>query len=107
MACAILVMVNIWEQLNFDNFHPGSDRLYRVYIDTKMGGLESEAAVTSPLIAFGLKPLVPEIEQACRIFRMERDIPVIKPIAKILDRHTLLFVDSTFFDVFGFKLLKG
>lgn len=107
MACAILVMANIWEQLNFDKFHPGSDRLCRVYIDAKMGGLESKAAVTSSLYAFGLKSMVPEIEQSCRIFRMDREIPVKKPISKILNRNTLLFVDSTFFDVFGFKLLKG
>jgi putative ABC transport system permease protein len=107
MACAILVLVNIWEQSEFDNFHPESDRLYRVYIDTKMGGLESQAAVTSPLFAFGLKSAVPEIEQACRILRMERDVSVKKPVARILDRHTLLLADSTFFDIFGFKLLEG
>jgi putative ABC transport system permease protein len=107
MACAILVLVDIWEQSEFDNFHPDSDRLCRVYIDTKMGGLESKIAVTSPLFAFGLKSSVPEIDQACRILRMERDIPVKEPLAKILDRQRLLFVDSTFFDLFGFKLLQG
>jgi putative ABC transport system permease protein len=107
MACAILVLVNIWEHSNFDSFHPDSDRLYRVYIDTKMGGLESKVAVTSPLFAFTLKSAVPEIEQACRVFRMERDIKVKEPVAMILDRRTLLFADSTFFDLFGFRLLEG
>lgn len=107
MACAILVMMSIWEQLEYDDFHPHSDRICRAYIDLKIGGLESEAALTSPLFAFKLKENVPEIEQSCRIFRMNQDIPVTKPFSDILDRRTLLFVDSTFFDIFGFKLLEG
>jgi len=107
MACAIMVMVYIWEQSKFDSFHPASDRLYRVYIDSKLGGLESKVAVTSPMFADGLKPFVSEIEQSCRIFKNDRDIPVAVPVATLLDRRTLLYVDSTFFDMFGFKLIEG
>ena len=107
MACAIMVLVFIWEQSNYDDFHPSSDRLYRVYIESKLGGLESNAALSSPLLAFGLKSYVPEIEQSCRIFKWDRDIPVISPATTILDSRTLLYVDSTFFDIFGFKLIEG
>jgi len=107
MACAIMVLVYIWEQSNYDDFHPSSDRLYRVYIESKLGGLESNAAYSSPMFASGLKPYVPEIEQSCRIFKTDRDIPVISPAATILDSRTLLYVDSTFFDIFGFKLIEG
>ena len=107
MACAIMVMVYIWEQSKYDSFHPASDRLYRVYIDSKLGGLESKVAVTSPMFANGLKPFVPEIENSCRIFKNDRDIPVATPVATLLDRRTLLYVDSTFFDMFGFKMLEG
>ena len=107
MACAIMVMVYIWEQSKYDSFHPSSDRLYRVYIDSKLGGLESKVAVTSPMFANGLKPYASEIEQSCRIFKNDRDIPVAVPVATLLDRRTLLYVDSTFFDIFGFKLLEG
>jgi putative ABC transport system permease protein len=41
MACAIMVLVYIREQSQYDNFHPASDRLYRLYIESKIGGLES------------------------------------------------------------------
>jgi len=107
MACAIMVMVYIWEQSRFDSFHPGSERLCRVYLESKLGGLESKVAVTSPMFAEGLKPYVPEIEQSCRIFKNDRDIAVVAPFTSVLDRRTLLYVDSTFFDLFGFKLLEG
>ncbi len=107
MACAIMVLLYIWEQSEYDRFHPSSDRLYRVYLDSKFGGLESKVALTSPKFAFNLKPYVPEIEQACRIFRNDRDIPTVAPVSTILDSRTLLYVDSTFFDMFGFKLLEG
>ncbi|MCX6239850.1 MAG: ABC transporter permease [Bacteroidia bacterium] len=107
MACAIMVLVYIREQSKYDDFHPASDRLYRVYLDSKIGGLKSKVAVTSPMFAFGLRPFVPEIEQSCRIFRSDRDIPVRAPFITSLDSRTLLYVDSTFFDMFGFKLIEG
>ncbi len=107
MACAIMVLVYIWEQSKYDDFHPASDRLYRVYVESKLGGLESNAAFSSPLFASGMKPHVPEIEQSCRIFKNDRDIPVISPVSTILDSRTFLYVDSTFFDIFGFKLIEG
>ena len=107
MACTIMVMVYVWEQSKYDSFHPSSERLCRVYLDSKLGGLESKVAVTSPMFATGLRQYVPEIEQACRIFKNDRDIPVAVPISTLLDRRTLLYVDSTFFDLFGFKLLVG
>jgi len=107
MACAIMVLVYIREQSKYDDFHPASDRLYRVYLDSKIGGLESKVALTSPMFAFGLRPFVPDIEQSCRIFRNDRDIPVSTPVITNLDSHNLLYVDSTFFDLFGFKLIEG
>ena len=107
IACAIMVMIYIWEQAEYDSFHPASERLYRVYVDSKLGGLESKVALTSPMFASGLKSYVPEIEQSCRIFKNDRDIPVVIPVTAMLDRRTLLYVDSTFFDMFGFKLLEG
>ena len=107
MACAIMVLLYIREQSKYDDFHPASDRLYRVYLDSKIGGLESSVALTSPMFAFGLKPYVPEIEQACRVFRIERDIQVSAPVTTILGNKSLIYVDSTFFDLFGFKLLQG
>jgi putative ABC transport system permease protein len=88
MACAILVMLSIWEQLEYDNFHPHADRLYRAYIDVKLGGLESQVALSSPLFAFELRKDIPEIEQSCRIYRLQHDVPVTKPASYILDRHT-------------------
>src|SRR5664279_3671696 len=36
MACAIMVLVYIWEQSKYDDFHPASDRLYRVYLGFKL-----------------------------------------------------------------------
>ena len=107
MACVIMVLAYVWEQSKYDSFHPSSERLCRVYLDSKLGGLESKVAVSSPMFSTGLRPYVPEIEQACRIFKNDRDIPVVVPVATLLDRRTLLYVDSTFFDIFGFKLLEG
>ncbi|WP_025864495.1 hypothetical protein [Prolixibacter bellariivorans] len=47
MACAILVMLHVWTQTHFDDFHPDDDRLYRVIIESKMGSIGTNFAVTS------------------------------------------------------------
>ncbi|GET33802.1 ABC transporter permease [Prolixibacter bellariivorans] len=107
MACAILVMLHVWTQTHFDDFHPDDDRLYRVIIESKMGSIGTNFAVTSPKFAFGLKKRVPEIEQACRVSKSERKILLKTQNGEILNAPSLLFVDSTFFDMFGFKLLQG
>jgi len=107
MACAILVMLHVWTQTHFDDFHPDDSRLYRATIESKMGSIGTNFAVTPPRFAFGLKKRVPEIEQACRIYKSERKILLKTKNNEILDAPSLLFVDSTFFDMFGFKLLKG
>ena len=107
MACAILVMLHVWTQTHFDDFHPDDNRLYRAVIESKMGSIGTDFAVTSPRFAFGLKKRVPEIEQACRIYKSERKILLKTENDEILNAPSLLFVDSTFFDMFGFKLIKG
>ena len=35
-------MLHLWAQINFDNFHHDSDRLYRAYLEVSMGGVESD-----------------------------------------------------------------
>ena len=107
MACTILVMLNIRDELRYDNFHPNHDRLFRIYIHSNLDGLESKAAVTSQRFAFGFKEKVPDIEQACRLFKLDRDVTFTQPLEQVLSGKSLMFVDSTFFDLFGFKLLEG
>lgn len=107
MACSILVLLHIWTQANYDNFHPNNDRLYRLYIHSIMGESESNFAVTSPRFAFGLKEMVPDIEEACRIYKSDRRIMMETHDAQIIDANSVLFTDSTFFNIFGFKLLSG
>ena len=88
MASSIMVMLYVWEQSKYDSFHPSSERLCRVYLDSKLGGLESQVAVSSPMFASGLRRYVPEIEQSCRIFKNDRDIPVVEPVTSLLERRT-------------------
>jgi putative ABC transport system permease protein len=72
-----------------------------------MVGFESGIAVTSSKVAFGLKKHVKEIEQSCRIYKANRPRKLESEKEQVIDVDDILFVDSTFFDVFGFKLLQG
>ncbi|WP_341834838.1 ABC transporter permease [Chitinophaga pollutisoli] len=50
LACAILLFLFINYHLRFDNFHPGSDRIYRISSRTTYGGVEGfNTGVPQPL----------------------------------------------------------
>jgi putative ABC transport system permease protein len=107
MACTITIMLYFWAQMKFDNFHPNSDRLYRVYIESEMVGFESDIALTPSMFSFGLKKHVREIEQSCRIRKSNSEMKLETASNQIIDTKKVLLVDSTFFEIFGFKLLEG
>ena len=107
MAGGILISLFIYDELSYDKMFADADRIYRIDSDIKFGGAEMRSAeAAAPMAA-----------------TMQRDFAQIESTVRFRDRGTLLlrktgtetnakelqvsFVDSTFFDFFGIKLLVG
>ncbi len=111
LACCLLIALFVRSEMSVDDFHPDSDRLYRV--SQLSDGPGSELwAWTGGGLSPKLKADFGEIERVVRVMRDPRDVYV--PDADALglpaepSRETsLFFADPAFFEVFGFPLVRG
>ena len=97
IACCIVIMLYVIDELSYDNFHKKGDRIYRVV------PVEGSARSQGPL---------PEA--------MHREIPGVENFVRLRSRENLnlvlneqpfseaaFFADPSFFDVFTFQIIKG
>ena len=107
LATSIFIFLYVFNELSFDRFHEKSDRIYKVWVSGKMPTGEMHDAVTAGPMAAALLADYPEIEQVVRI-KQEGGWLVRSGDRKFNETdRDFMFVDSTFFDVFSFNLLKG
>ncbi len=106
IACCILILLYVQDELSYDRFHENADRIYRVNshfsIKDRVMNFATTAHVQGPL----LKDEYPEVENYVR-FNGYGSPRVIRYRDKRFTEEKFLWVDHTVFDVFSFKLLKG
>ena len=110
VICFILPFLYIQEELSYDRFHTKSDRIYRVLERLQSEGVGEHSASlpfpTGPTLA---ADYTTDIESMVRLFNFQS--PTLTLANKEQDRafneSRIFFADSTFLDVFDFKLLSG
>lgn len=107
LASSIFILLYVVNELTYDRFHENADRIYRVWIRGSMPATEMRHAVTSPPMAEAMLNDYPEVEQAVRL--RQAGGWMIRQGDRIYHEteHEFIFADSSFFDVFSFRLLKG
>ena len=100
LAFFLLVISYVRDELLFDRFHAGSDRIFQVLI--KIGPFAAGTS-TSPPMAEALTSEFPEIRRSVRFWRMDH---AVGRGDKIL-MQDVGYADQTLFDVFSFPLEKG
>ncbi len=107
LATSIFIFLYVINELSYDRFHEKSDRIYKVWISGKMPTGEMHDAVTSGPMAAAMLADYPEVEQVVRIRQLGGWL--VRNGDRVFNEteKDFMFTDSTFFDVFSFKLLKG
>jgi ABC-type antimicrobial peptide transport system permease subunit len=106
IACCILILLWVRDELSFDGFHEKADRLYRVVEQQYYAGGELfPVAVTPAPLAPALKDEVPEIANAMRIERSPRLL--IRYGDRMFNESDIALADPSLFAMFSFRLLKG
>src|SRR5690606_38360964 len=105
MACCILILLYVFDELSYDRFHEKSDRIYRVVVNGALGDNSFEAAVTAPPMINALLQYYPEVEAATRFNSF--GFPVLRYGDKVFSEEKFYWVDSTFFEVFTVEFVKG
>ncbi|MDX9697020.1 MAG: ABC transporter permease [Bacteroidales bacterium] len=105
LSASIYIILFVQFELSFDKFHSQADQIYRIGVRGMMMNNEINQAITAAPMAEALRNEFPEVVTACRI--QDAGDWLIKYEEKKINEQNMLFADSTFFQVFSFRLLKG
>ncbi|MBL3658330.1 ABC transporter permease [Fulvivirga sediminis] len=103
-AFSILLILFVWQESGYDQFHEKKDRLARVTMEYVYSGKHSYHAVTGSIVAPTLYREFPEVES---VIRFDNSPRTVKYQHKLFKEEAFLHADSTLFDMFSFHLLKG
>lgn len=107
LACCLLIMLYVTDELSYDRFHAKADRIYRLGIDVKFNGIDAQMATVPDPLGPTLKQDYPQVEQFVRL-HPQGTWQVKRPESAVAIREqNVLFADSTVFDVFTLPLLSG
>jgi putative ABC transport system permease protein len=105
VACSLFVFLFVWDELSYDRFHEKSDRIYRIAQYIHIEDRVDSALPTPPFLAETLLQDFPQIEAAARIYKDSWSIVSYRE--NRFEEQNIYGVDSSFFDVFSFKLIQG
>ena len=104
VAISSLMLIILWihGELSYDKFHDNANNIYRI-VDGNPADKESWAGSPSPLGGF-LKENFPEVLSFSRFEVISR---VVKANNVAFHENRIAVVDTSFFDIFSFPLIKG
>ncbi len=106
IACCILILMWVRDEMSYDGFHVKADRLFRaVEQQTYRGGELFPVAVTPAPLGPALKDEIPEIADTCRFTNAPRFL--VRYGDKLFYESGLGMADPSFFTMFSFPLVNG
>lgn len=105
MACCILILLYVTDELSYDRFHTKKDRIYRINAISSIGTTSRQYATVPPALAKGLADSMPEIEAYTRLM----EVPSLRGRVdeNSIEIADCFFVDSAFFNIFSHDFLAG
>lgn len=110
ITCALLIYLWISNELSYDKFHTKSGRIYLVYEKYRFSNSYATTALTPLPLAPLLKANLPGIENIVRLdlsIRNNQYFKIGDEIKETAAPGLIAFADSSFFNIFSFKLLAG
>jgi predicted permease len=103
MACALLILLWIQDELSYDRFHENADRLHLVALTQKLEtGQQTIPAQQAPLGPI-LKQNIPEIVECARF----REYFYTLTYDEMTSQEEIHFADPSFLTMFSFPQVKG
>ncbi len=105
IACSILIVLFVLQELNYDKFNDKFKRICRLYLSAKIGPSEVEGAYTASPTAGAFVQEFPEVEDAVRMDNWG-EVVVKYEDKSFIEKHFML-ADSSFFNIFSIPLIQG
>jgi len=103
MACTLVILFWVQDELSYDRFHQNADAIYRVNVEWKENS--AKWAKTPGLLAAAMQAEIPEVINAARLHK--RPKLVIRYGEKAFYEENKLRADPTLFEMFSFPFVKG
>jgi putative ABC transport system permease protein len=108
IACCILIALYIQDEFNYEKGFSTHEQIFRINTTFIHEGVTETSPTTSPPIAPGLAQALPEIETFTRVMKpLNTEINIVRYGDKSFFERKAVLVDSTFLDVFPYRLLEG
>jgi putative ABC transport system permease protein len=104
MACCILILLWVQDELSFDRFHENAEYIYRVVYEDHDSEKITHRWRNAPPLAPTLKAEFPEIMDATRFSSWGR---FLVKYGEQSSKERSGFVDPSFFEIFTFPFIKG
>ncbi|MCF7910890.1 MAG: ABC transporter permease [Candidatus Cloacimonetes bacterium] len=112
LAVCLIISFYVIDDLTYDNFHDNAENIYHLLTvdNSEDEGALSYSITSGPLVA-GMADAIPEIIAATRVTVMNINLPLPENETETDQQATVnvmaLMADSSFFDVFSFKILAS
>jgi putative ABC transport system permease protein len=104
MACSILILLWVRNELSYDRFHARAENIYRVIMDDHL----TDAVRVHPWLPFPLGPaLKDEFPEIAAVSRYRPDDMVVRYKNESHTETRFLTVDPAFFEIFSFPFVRG
>lgn len=105
IASALFLIIYVFDEVSYDRYNDKADRIYRV--SSKITETDDQFTWIVAQIPFGPQVVqdYPEVQSFVRFINMPRAL--FKYEDKEYNEENFFFVDSTLFDIFTYKILKG
>ena len=112
MACVIMIMMYVSDELSYDRFFANADHLFQVNMTVAdNGGPETTTGGnTAPAVGPALKDMYPEVESYVRVYRPGDLVVRYNGSVKkenFYSEKNILAVDSDFLQVFNYQVSQG
>lgn len=106
VGCVFFILVGLYirEQVRYDRFYDGADRVHRIVADVKIG----KRQINAPLISGPVGPTFTREQSAVETYTRLLNIPCeVQRESSLYFENDFYYADSTFFDVFPLPLTHG
>jgi putative ABC transport system permease protein len=105
LAGVITIVAYVKLELSYDRFHVNADNIYRITTEQFNDGAQEHSAQNASALAPILNESLAGLEKAVRIFPHSGLLSIDKQ--NKVRENGFCFVDSTFFEVFSFRVREG
>lgn len=104
LATSLFIIIYVREELNYDRHFTSWENIYRVHMQAQMNGNEMEISTTGSPAAKALKD---EISGVISTTRFINNGMIVRVGENVYTEPRIFYADSTFYDIFDYKIKRG